>query len=328
MRLRLVQLPANPAYGLAAAVQELVRRQFLHAKASNAHTLLSMYVQPPPPTIIAFTPTPTYTLGRRQSLELLTDDERARLQAPLESLGANYAPAIEESARGGLTTYHGPGQAVIWPVIDLKAPQFQNYGALTPLTVRAYSRLLETTTQDVLKRRFGLDVYTTDEPGLWIQSPRRRASNQREPNQADVDSAKTEKTEKIEKIEETEERKIAALGVHLRRNISALGVAVNLDTPVTRAPATNNTASPSNPWKRFVPCGIEGKGVSCVADEARLRFGGHVPESWDLSAASFASKWAAAFAQRLGLAEMEVDIADAETVRQLVAHAEELLSVD
>ena len=306
MRLRLVQLPANPAYGLAAAVQELVRRQFLHAKASNAHTLLSMYVQPPPPTIIAFTPTPTYTLGRRQSLDLLTDDERARLQAPLESPGANDTPAIEASTRGGLTTYHGPGQAVIWPVIDLKAPQFHKYGASTPLTVRAYSRLLETTTQDVLKRRFGLDAYTTDEPGLWIQSPRPRAGE----------------------FKETEQRKIAALGVHLRRNISALGVAVNLDTPVTRAPAVNNTASPSNPWMRFVPCGIAGKGVSCVADEARLRFGGHVPESWDLSVASFASKWTAAFAQQLGLAETEIDVADAETVRQLVAHAKELVSAD
>ncbi|KAL1900555.1 hypothetical protein Sste5346_002278 [Sporothrix stenoceras] len=333
MRLRLVQLPPLPSYRLAAAVQELVRRQFLHAKESEARrrhaptdsnsdkssssssTLLSLLVQPPPPTVIAFTPQPTYTLGRRQSEEQLSATERDRLTAPLTVDGTTYTPALIPTLRGGLTTYHGPGQAVLWPILDLKSSLFAE-----PLTVRAYSRLLETTTATALKRRFGLDAYTTEDPGLWVKSPKKGDT-------------------------EPEERKIAALGVHLRRNISALGVAVNLDTPVTwgqsgsSADASLSTPSSSassaavgsgsdesvNPWTRFVPCGLSGKGVACVADEARLCFHGSVPAAWDLRPAPFAAKWASALALQLGLRDPEIDVADKATVARMLSDAEELL---
>ncbi|CAK7238643.1 MAG: hypothetical protein STHCBS139747_000061 [Sporothrix thermara] len=362
MRLRLVQLPPLPSYRLAAAVQELVRRQFLLAKESEAQfrrrtefastttttitenkspashdTLLSLLVQPPPPTVITFTPQPTFTLGRRQETSHLSPAEKARLTAPLtvplsdpESLEARvFEPALVSTLRGGLTTYHGPGQAVLWPVLDLKSPLFANNDR-PPLTVRAYSRLLETTTAEVLKRRFGLDAYTTGDPGLWVQSPRPAAgpgfSNSDNDNDSGGDSTPVP----------TEERKIAALGVHLRRNISALGVAVNLDTPVTWGPSdqpppeTNSaTSEETNPWMRFTPCGIVGKGVSSVADEGRLRFGRHngnsLPAAWDLRPEPFAAKWAAVFAARLGLRDPDVDVVDSKTVSQMLAAAEELL---
>ncbi|CAK7200933.1 hypothetical protein SEUCBS139899_003633 [Sporothrix eucalyptigena] len=335
MRLRLVQLPPLPSYQLATAVQDVVRRQFLHAKDSEAQfrrrreaaeltstsssspsshdTLLSLLVQPPPPTIIAFTPQPTFTLGRRQETSQLTQEQIDRLTAPLSvpSSQTQYTPALISTLRGGLTTYHGPGQAVLWPIIDLKSPLFANNDR-PPLTVRVYSRLLETTTAEVLKRRFGLEAYTTGDPGLWVQSPRRDGSG-------------------------TEERKIAALGVHLRRNISALGVAVNLDTPVTWGPegrhADKSLSEERNPWTRFTPCGIEGKGVSCVADEGRLRFGrsngngngGGLPASWDLRPEPFAAKWAAAFAIQLGLRDPDVDVVDSATVARMIVDAEELM---
>ncbi|CAK7235085.1 hypothetical protein SBRCBS47491_009172 [Sporothrix bragantina] len=352
MRLRLIQLPPLPSYRLAAAVQELVRRQFLHAKESEAllrrrgdaaqagsasggssspsspshDTLLSLLVRPPPPTVIAFTPQPTFTLGRRQETSQLSAGEKDRLTAPLTVFfhqtqeskeSKTFTPALISTLRGGLTTYHGPGQAVLWPVLDLKSPLFANNDR-PPLTVRAYSRLLETTTSEVLKRRFGLDAYTTGDPGLWVQSPRAAGRNSHE-------------------APPTEERKIAALGVHLRRNISALGVAVNLDTPVTWGPSdlpprqetSEAMSEATNPWTRFTPCGIEGKGVSCVADEGRLRFGRHngngLPASWDLRPEPFAAKWAAAFAAQLGLRDPDIDIADSKTVSQMLADAEELI---
>ncbi|ERS99000.1 lipoyl(octanoyl) transferase [Sporothrix schenckii 1099-18] len=335
MRLRLIQLPPLPSYRLAAAVQELVRRQFLHAKesagkratssslssaqsssSSSSSILLSLLVQPPPPTVIAFTPLPTFTLGRRQSEAQLELAERDRLTAPLRvdmnadvdaDGGHTYTPALISTLRGGLTTYHGPGQAVLWPVLDLKSTLFA-----APLTVRAYSRLLETTTATVLKRRFGLEAYTTGDPGLWVAS-RRAARGGAE----DADDT------------HTEERKVAALGVHLRRHISALGVAVNLDTPVTWAPSPSSVSadasSSTNPWTRFDPCGLSGKGVASVADEARLRFGS-VPAAWDLRPAPFAAKWAAALAMQLGLRDPEVDVADAATVQSMLRDAQELLT--
>jgi lipoate-protein ligase B len=53
---------------------------------------------------------PIYTAGRRQS-ETAIHDERVRLQ----NLGADFV----SSTRGGQLTYHGPGQIVGYPLIDL-----------------------------------------------------------------------------------------------------------------------------------------------------------------------------------------------------------------
>ncbi|EFW99778.1 biotin/lipoate A/B protein ligase [Grosmannia clavigera kw1407] len=333
MRLRLIQIPAVPSLGVyptyrtAAAVQELIRRQFLDAKLTSGPSALL----PPPPTVLSFTPSPTFTLGRRQHEDDVSEADMARLRAPLTVVTRDedaekdiaeshdperererehennhaprrhnrhtheaytFQPAVQSSPRGGLTTYHGPGQAVLWPIFDLKSPLHRHF------TVRCYSRLLEDTTADVLRRRYGVDACTTADPGLWVGEP--------------------------------DGRKIAALGVHLRRNISALGVAVNLDTPTKGAQGQNSNKSSiaadqlANPWLRFVPCGLDGKGVTCVADEGRRRFG-QVPASWDLQPAPFAAKWAAALAARLGL-EADVDVADDPTVRRLLEQAGEYMA--
>ncbi|KAG8886279.1 hypothetical protein FRB98_001376 [Tulasnella sp. 332] len=53
---------------------------------------------------------PTYTGGRRQNaLDLSTEEER------LQGLGADWVP----TQRGGETTFHGPGQIVGYPLLDL-----------------------------------------------------------------------------------------------------------------------------------------------------------------------------------------------------------------
>lgn len=53
---------------------------------------------------------PVYTTGRRQiGLDLAAEQTR------LESLGADWVP----TNRGGETTYHGPGQIVAYPLLDL-----------------------------------------------------------------------------------------------------------------------------------------------------------------------------------------------------------------
>lgn len=53
---------------------------------------------------------PVYTTGRRQNVVALAD-ERDRLKG----LGADWIP----TTRGGETTYHGPGQIVGYPLLDL-----------------------------------------------------------------------------------------------------------------------------------------------------------------------------------------------------------------
>jgi lipoate-protein ligase B len=93
---------------------------------------------------------PVITLGRSaQASHVLASREA------LEGLGV----AVAETDRGGDVTYHGPGQLVAYPIIDLE---------LRGLTITRYLRLLEGAVIDTLAD-FGvkgerLDGYT----GVWV----------------------------------------------------------------------------------------------------------------------------------------------------------------
>ncbi|KAJ1336072.1 lipoyl(octanoyl) transferase 2 [Microdochium nivale] len=265
--------------------------------------------QPPPPTLISFTPQPTYTLGRRQTAPL-NDAERARLTAPLTMPSSpspspssiptsgtkTFTPAVTGAQRGGLATYHGPGQVVLWPVIDLRSPLHRGF------SVRDYACLLEKTTIAALAKfgagqsgGDGLRGFTTENPGVWV---RRRRPGHGGGRHAQGD----------------DERKISALGVHLRRHVTGLGVAVNFGMPVAGPEATN-------PWARIVACGLGDKGVTSIAAETAAAVASLSPEGEagtgdvrhqqqadvivgpeaDSTAAEIANIWAAEFATRLGL---------------------------
>lgn len=320
LRLRHMHLPSKHPYyipySLANRVQEHLRRQHLDFKDGSANT-------PPPPTLISFTPSPIYTFGRRQTTPLTTP-EIDRLTAPLQialpkptaipvqpknpqhrKLPADnsdsetdtyqdpYAPIsvrphVLHSPRGGLTTYHGPGQAVLWPVLDLKSPLHRHF------SVRCYARLLETTTIETLRGLFGVEAFTSEEePGVWVASGGSSSSSPPLESQAQPQSQDPPKedegkgkgaAEGASKAAEattptpttTPRSKIAALGVHLRRHITALGTAINVSTPPS-APSSsrkNDQAKEeaeeeetSNPWTRFTPCGIAEHGVTSIARE-------------------------------------------------------------
>jgi lipoyl(octanoyl) transferase len=128
--------------------------------------------------------------------------------------------------------------------------------------VRSYARLLESTTAATL-RRFDarLEGFTTDDPGVWVAQ-----------HSGDI-------------------AKIAALGVHLRRHVSALGVAINVDMP-----GSEDGDEIDNPWARFVPCGLEGKAVTSIAREVKSVV--PTPEQ-------VASVWAEEFARGIGADEVQ-----------------------
>jgi lipoyl(octanoyl) transferase len=111
--------------------------------------------------------------------------------------------------------------------------------------------------------------------------------------------------------------KIAALGVHLRRHVSALGTAVNVDFP---AAAEEVRDEARNPWARIVACGLEGKTVTSVAGELRggveevdQRLAGlleeenseYLPAGYGREAV-VAGAWAQELARRLGLDGVDV----------------------
>ncbi|PKB59878.1 MAG: hypothetical protein BZY65_02745 [SAR202 cluster bacterium Ae2-Chloro-G2] len=91
-----------------------------------------------------------YTLGRRGSNEDILIDEEGLYQRGIE---------IFNTDRGGEVTYHGPGQLVVYPIINLKRC------GLGPLQ---YLRKIEEVIVNVL-RRGGLNPETKGLPtGVWI----------------------------------------------------------------------------------------------------------------------------------------------------------------
>ncbi|KAG8168108.1 hypothetical protein KVR01_003797 [Diaporthe batatas] len=316
VRLRHIHLAASPSQGIfpsyqtAAALQELLRRRQLDFQDAGSPSPASRGIQglsAPQPTLVSFTPQPTYTLGRRQAQAhpaSLSPADISRLKAPLH-LRAGPAPGSEHvfrpsvltSPRGGLATYHGPGQVVLWPVMVINS----STRALghNHFTVRCYSRLLERTTISLLRRLFALPAFTTDDPGVWVRTPSPRGGD-------------------------GEVRKISALGIHLRRHVSSLGTAINLDMPTTRAAGSatvqqRDGAGPdetTNPWARFVACGLAGKGVTCVEEE--LLAAGRTGIPGGLDSEVVARAWAEELAEGMGLGAQAVELVGRDETEELV----------
>lgn len=99
-------------------------------------------------TLILIEHHPVYTIGIRTAP--YPDQEIARLQA----LGAEFY----KTNRGGLITFHGPGQLVCYPILNLR--DFD-------LTVKKYVCQLEKTIIDVCGG-YGIEARTTDDVGLWV----------------------------------------------------------------------------------------------------------------------------------------------------------------
>ena len=93
---------------------------------------------------------PVYTLGARGN--------REHLLATPDALAARGA-AVVPTDRGGDITFHGPGQLVAYPILDLRS---RSLGAAT------YVRRLEAVIIDTLDA-FGLDAERVGgRPGVWV----------------------------------------------------------------------------------------------------------------------------------------------------------------
>jgi lipoate-protein ligase B len=126
-------------------------------------------------------------------------------------------PEVVETLRGGQITFHGPGQLVIYPILDLKAVRSEKWPK--GLSAKCFVNLLEEATIKTLET-LGVKGIRTEHPGVWV----------------------------------SQQTKIAALGLHLRRNITSFGVGLNICTDLRY-------------FKRIVACGLEGKGTTSVRQE-------------------------------------------------------------
>ena len=169
--LKHLRLPSPCSYHRASTIQEHLVA--LHHTAKHAATS-----KPPPPLLLTAEFNPVYTLGRRERDNLPS--------ATLTQLLASNNAELVTTNRGGQITFHGPGQLVAYLVLDLKRHK---------LTPRCYIRFLETSVIDALKH-FGLEAYTTENPGVWV----------------------------------SDQRKITAVGVRMQRYITSHGVGLNVNT--------------------------------------------------------------------------------------------------
>jgi lipoate-protein ligase B len=151
----------------------------------------------PSPDILLFVEHPhVYTLGR--------GGHEANVLAPLEV-------TVHRTGRGGDVTYHGPGQLVIYPIIDLRSKLRKD--------VHRYVRNLEVS---AIRTLDDFNLNATRRPpytGIWIG-----------------------------------DRKIAAIGVAVRRCITFHGLALNVNTDLSY-------------FKRIVPCGLTWADVTSMKRE-------------------------------------------------------------
>lgn len=126
----------------ALEVQNAIARQHLEKikvkETSSAKNVLLFYEH-----------TPVFTVGiRKKSVD-------AKEKMRLEDLGAEF----HYTNRGGLVTFHGPGQLVCYPVLNL---------ACFKKSLRWYVASLEKTLIETCKR-FGVHAETTCDTGVWVK---------------------------------------------------------------------------------------------------------------------------------------------------------------
>jgi lipoyl(octanoyl) transferase len=157
------------------------------------------------------------TLGRSGKI--------SNLRAPVEML-RRMGVSFFETNRGGDITYHGPGQLVGYPILNL---------AEIRRDVAWYVRSLE---EAMIRATAEFGVSSQRVPGrtgVWVDVPAASAAE----HEKEVKEVKDVKEEK-------DEEKLAAIGVHLSRWVTSHGFAYNVSTDLRY-------------FDLIVPCGIAGR---------------------------------------------------------------------
>jgi lipoyl(octanoyl) transferase len=123
-------------------------------------------------------------------------------------LAAGDIPVVQTD-RGGQVTYHGPGQLVVYALVDIRRSGLQ---------VRTLIERLEQSVIDLLQPSGIVAQGRRDAPGVYVDG-----------------------------------RKLASVGMRIRRGASYHGLALNVDMDLA-------------PFSRINPCGMEGLEVTQLAD--------------------------------------------------------------
>lgn len=295
--------------------EALLERHFAHKTllrkdASQNHISTAA----PQPTLITFQTHPTYTVGRRHltanplspaqvsfltgasSSERKTEYNKPNGERLRDESGSGSLATFYPSPRGGLLTYHAPGQLTAYLVLNLRTHN---------LTPRCYIRLLENTIIRTCARHGVPNTMTTEDPGVWI-AEKSDGDTDGQVMQEDGEAcvAGSPGSADTHSLRPTD-RKICAIGVHVSRGITSHGIGLNvLDSPITANSsqmglytlpkgniytgeyhrhsehnqlADGVTLAPgylSWGFSRIVACGLEGKSVTWLQREQAINEGG------------------------------------------------------
>ena len=137
---------------------------------------------------------------------------------PVFTLGMNASAAhvlapgnipVVQIDRGGQVTYHGPGQLVVYPLIDLRR---------AGLGIRDLVTALERSVIDLAAERGAVAVAKREAPGVYVEG-----------------------------------KKLASVGIRVRRHSSYHGLAVNVSLDL-------------EPFARINPCGYQGLEMTRLSD--------------------------------------------------------------
>ena len=98
--------------GVHLDVRDLGRIAYADAVLLQDELVAARLREDIPDTLLLLEHPPVITLGRRATLEDVFLPEAALKQRGI---------ALERATRGGLVTYHGPGQLVGYPIVKLRA---------------------------------------------------------------------------------------------------------------------------------------------------------------------------------------------------------------
>jgi lipoyl(octanoyl) transferase len=177
---------------------------------------------------------PTYTLGRRsEPADLLHEAEWYRQRGI----------AICETPRGGKVTFHGPGQLVAYPIVDLRGVGVQPAGA-ERVDVAGFVAGLEAAMAGALAE-WGLAAGPIQGlTGLWVDDDR--------PAREDFDGA--DAAGAAAGLARGSIRKIGSIGLKIRRGITSHGLALNVSCDL-------------DPFDWINSCGIESCRATSIAAE-------------------------------------------------------------
>ena len=199
-------------YAQALEIQRARQAELIEARGTPDGAIGTIYLVEHPPVI-------TVTSRPSAAGHVLATAEH------LASLGVE----VHATDRGGDVTYHGPGQIVAYPILDLErlggsARAGEGAGDETgvkPLGLHGYMRLLEQSVIDTIAH-WGLSgERDPSATGVWVATPAGQPA------------------------------KIAAMGVRVRKWVTTHGLALNVAPDLTH-------------FNLIVPCGLAGRPVTSM----------------------------------------------------------------